>query len=72
MQVSSEPELAGRITLASLTRFETCTAALAEKINPSSAIRYEVELVWIDPGGSVQRYTTAAAESAWRARRWLS
>jgi hypothetical protein len=39
------------VTLAQ--RLEARIAALADKMNPSSVIRYEVELVWIQPDGSV-------------------
>jgi hypothetical protein len=43
----------GMVTLARLTRLEARLAALADKMNPSSAIHYEVKLLWIQPDGSV-------------------
>lgn len=41
------------ITLTQLTRLEARIAALAGKMDPSSGIRYEVELAWIQPDGSM-------------------
>ena len=41
------------VTLAQITRLEGRIAALADKMNPSASIHYEVELVWIQPDGSV-------------------
>ena len=40
------------VTLAQLTRLEGRIAALADKMNPSARIHYEVDLVWIQPDGS--------------------
>ena len=41
------------VTLTQLTRLEARIAALAGKMDPSSGIRYEVELGWMQPDGSV-------------------
>ena len=41
------------VTLAQVTRLEARIAALADKMNPSSGIHYEVELLWMQPDGSV-------------------
>ena len=41
------------VTLAQLMRLEARIATLADTMNSSSGIRYEVELVWIQRDGSV-------------------
>jgi hypothetical protein len=41
------------VTLAQVTRLQARIAALVGKMSPSSVIRYEVELVWIQPDRSV-------------------
>ena len=41
------------VTLAQITRLEGRIAALADKMNPSSGIHYEVELLWVQRDGSV-------------------
>jgi hypothetical protein len=41
------------VTFGQVTRLEARIAALADKMNPTSGICYEVELVWIQPDGSV-------------------
>jgi len=41
------------VTLTQVTRLEARIAALGDKMNPSSAVRYEVQLAWIQPDGSI-------------------
>ena len=36
-----------------VTRLEPCISALADIMNPNSGIRYEVELLWMQPDRSV-------------------
>jgi len=41
------------VTLTQVTRLEARIAVLTDQMNPSPAIRYQVELVWIQQDGSV-------------------
>ena len=41
------------VTLAQLTRLEARITALADTMNPSSGMHYEVELLWMQPDRSV-------------------
>jgi hypothetical protein len=41
------------VTVTQVARLEARIAALADKMNPSSAIRYEVQLAWIQPDARV-------------------
>jgi hypothetical protein len=40
------------VTLTQISRLEARIAALTVRMNPSSGISYEVELLWIQPDGS--------------------
>jgi hypothetical protein len=41
------------VTFTQVTRLEARIAALADEMNPSSGIRYEVELIWLQQDGSM-------------------